>query len=236
MNIAICDDEKILHKELKDALAAYGRDRGIDIYTHCFSSGEDLISSDEIHDVIFMDYEMAGLNGIETAERIRKNRDTTAIIFLSAYPHIVYDTFAVNTLRFLSKPLETEKLYEALDAYRKTVDADNFLIIKTLEKTWNIRHSEIIYAEAQRKHSVIRTEKTSLNIAKCLGDIEDMLPREKFFRAHKSFVVNFSHISNYDRECITFNNGEKAALGNKYYSGFKTAFFEYIKKHNLEMK
>ncbi len=236
MNIAICDDEKILHKELKNALAAYGRDRGIDIYTDCFSNGEDLISSNEVYDVIFMDYEMTGLNGIETAEKIRKNNDTTAMIFLSAYPDIVFETFAVNTFRFLSKPLKNEMLYEALDAYRKTVDADNFLVIKTLEKTWNIKHSEIIYAEAQRKHTVIRTQKTTLDIAKCLGDIEDMLPKEKFFRVHKSFIVNFNHISNYDKSYITFNNGERAALGNKYYSNFKTAFFTYIKRHNLEIK
>lgn len=234
MNIAICDDEILLHKELKEALCNYSRDRNIDIYTSCFTNGNNLINSKELFDVIFMDYEMTGLDGIETSEFIRKNNDTTAIIFLSAYPHIVFDTFAVSVFRFLTKPLDIEKMYEALDSYRNSIDKDNLLIIKTLEKTWSIKHSEIIYAEALRKHTLIRTTKTTLEIAKCLGEIENLLPKEKFFRVHKSFIVNFNHIKNYDKEYILFDNAERANLGNKYYSDFKINFMSYIKKYNLK--
>lgn len=236
MNIAICDDEILLHKELKDALCKYSRDRSIDIYSSCFTNGTDLINSDELFDVIFMDYEMAGLDGIETCERIRKNNDTTTIIFLSAYPDVVFDTFSVNAFRFLTKPLDIEKMYSALDDYMNSIDADNLLIIKTIEKTWSIKHSEIIYAEAKRKHTLIRTAKTTLEVAKCLGEIEDMLPKEKFFRVHKAFIVNFSHIRNYDKEFILFDNSERADLGNKYYKEFKNNFFEYIKRHNMGTK
>ncbi len=234
MNIAICDDEKVFHKELKDALCNYACDRNIDIYTFCFSNGTDLINSNELFDLIFMDYEMSGLDGIETSEFIRKNNDLTTIIFISAYPHVVFDTFSVNTFRFLTKPLDIKKMYDALDAYRDSINKDNLLIIKTLERTWSIKHSEIIYAEAMRKHTLIRTTKATLEIAKCLGEIEDMLPKEKFFRVHKSFIVNFSHITNYDKRFILFDNGEKADLGNKYYSIFKTEFLKFIKNHNLE--
>ena len=195
MNVAICDDEILLHKELKEALCNYGCDRHIDIYTSCFTNGINLINSDELFDVIFMDFEMSELNGIETSELIRKNNDNTTIIFLSAYPDIVFDTFSVNAFRFLNKPLNVEKLYEALDAYMNSIDKDSLLIIKTLEKIWNIKHSEIIYAEAQRKHTLIRTTKTTLEIAKCLGEIENMLPKEKFFRVHKSFIVNLTKLT-----------------------------------------
>lgn len=236
MNIAICDDEIFLHKELKDALCNYSRDRNIDIYTSCFTNGTDLLNSNELFDIIFMDYEMAGLDGIETSEFIRKNNDTTAIIFLSAYPHIVFDTFSINAFRFLTKPLNVKKLYEALDSYSNSIDKDNLLIIKTIERTWSIKHSEIIYAEAMRKHTLIRTTKSSLEIAKCLGEIENMLPKEKFFRVQKSFIVNFSHIKNYDKEYILFDNDERANLGNKFYPDFKTAFYKYIKRYNMEIE
>lgn len=233
MNIAICDDEILLHKELKEALCNYSRDRNIDIYTYCFTSGIDLINSNELFDIIFMDYEMSGLDGIETSELIRKNNDTTTIIFISAYPHVVFDTFSVNTFRFLTKPLDIKNLYDALDAYRDSIDKDNLLIIKTLEKTWSIKHSEIIYAEAKRKHTIIRTNKNELEIAKCLGEIENMLPKDIFFRAHKAFLVNFKHIKSYDKSFIVFDNGERAALGNKYYTNFKSDFLNFIKNHNL---
>lgn len=234
MNIAICDDEILLHKELKEALCNYSRDRNIDIYTSCFTNGTDLINSNELFDIIFMDYEMSELNGIETSELIRKNNDNTAIVFLSAYPHVVFETFSINIFWFLTKPLDVQKMYDVLDAYRNSIDKNNLLIIKTLEKTWSIKHSEIIYAEALRKHTLIRTTKTTLEIAKCLGEIENLLPKEKFFRVHKSFIVNFSHIKNYDKEYILFDNDERADLGNKYYADFKKQFMNYMKMYNLK--
>lgn len=234
MNIAICDDETAFHKELKNVLCLYGRDRNIEIYTYCFSNGADLIKSTELFDVIFMDYEMSGLDGIETAEIIRSNNDSTTIIFLSAYPDIVFNTFAVNTFRFLKKPLEPKKLYEALDDYRDSVDTDELLIIRTHEKTFSIRHSDIIYAEAKSKHTIVRTTKAYVEISKCLGEIEDVLPKEKFCRVQKSFVVNFNHIDSYDKSHILLDNGEKALLGSKYYSDFKTEFLNFIKRHNLK--
>lgn len=236
MNIAICDDEHVLHKLLREAIGSYGCDRNIEIYTTCFTNGRDLINSAEIFDVIFMDYQMADLNGIETSEILRKNNNDTTIIFLSSYSDVVFDTFSVNTFRFLTKPLNKEKLYKALDDYRASVSKDNVFIIKTLERTWNIRHSDIVYAEAHGKHTIVRTVRNMLEVSRCLGEIEQMLPKEKFFRVHKSFIVNFSHISNYDKTGIFLDNKEKAALGNKYYNSFKTAFLDYIKRNNTGTK
>ena len=235
MNIAICDDDRISQSILRNALSYYGRDRNTDVYTSCFSNGIDLIESKELFDVIFMDYEMNGLNGLKTSEIMRENNDDTTIIFLSAHPTVVFDAFSVNAFRFLTKPLDVKKLYKALDDYRSSLKKDNVLIIKTLEKTWSIKHSDIIYAEAQRKHTIIRTVKTSLDVAKCLGEIEDMLPKESFSRVHKSYVVNFEHISGYDKDYILFANGERAELGSKYSRDFKTEYMNYVRRNNFDM-
>lgn len=235
MNIAICDDDRISQSILRNALSYYGRDRNIDVYTCCFSNGIDLIESNELFDVIFMDYEMNGLNGLKTSEIMRENNDDSTIIFLSAHPSVVFDAFSVNAFRFLTKPLDIKKLYKALDDFRSSLKKDNVLVIKTFEKTWSIKHSDIIYAEAQRKHTIIRTVKTSLDVAKCLGEIEDMLPKESFLRVHKSYVVNFEHISGYDKDYILFANGERAELGSKYSRDFKTEYLNYVRKYNFDM-
>ena len=234
MNIAICDDDRISQGILKNALSYYGRDRNIDVYSCCFSSGIDLIESKELFDVIFMDYEMTGLNGLKTSEIMRKNNDNTPIIFLSAHPTIVFDAFTVNAFRFLTKPLDVKKLYKALDDFRSSLRKDNVLIVKTLEKTWSIKHSDIIYAEAQRKHTLIRTVKTTLDVARCLGEIEEMLPEDCFIRVHKSYVVNFEHIVSYDKDYIFFGNGERAEQGSKYSSAFRTEYLNYVRRNNPE--
>lgn len=69
MNTAICDDEKIWQEQLIKLLDKYAVERHIEIRKKCFSSGELLFKSDEVFDVIFMDYQMAGLDGIETARK-----------------------------------------------------------------------------------------------------------------------------------------------------------------------
>ncbi len=235
MNIAICDDEPVLHKELKDALCMYGRDKNIPhLYTTCFTSGKELLESNEIFDIIFMDYQMKDMDGIETSEILRKNNDDTTIIFLSSYTSVVYDTFSVGAFRFLVKPLDMEKLYKALDDYRKSKENEKKLVIPTKDKTWNIPHSEIIYAEARKKHTLIRTTKNSYEVSKCIGEFEKLLTDTKFFRVHKSFIVNFDHISSYDKENIIFDNGEKAELSRNNYNDFRTNFLKFIMDSNLK--
>lgn len=232
MNIAICDDEKIFCCELNDLLLQYAHDRMLHISVTAFESGNELLLSEEKFDIVFMDYKMNGYNGIQTAEQMRRLGRNETVIFLSAYGEVVYDTFAVNTFRFLLKPLDTDKLFKALDDYFDTVKPDDALFIKLGDKSWKINCSDIIYAEADRKHTIIRTSERIFEIPRCLSEIEAMLPKDKFIRTHRSYVVGFSHIINHSRETILLDNGEKSNIGRTYYSDFKKSFLEYIKRHN----
>lgn len=232
MKAAVCDDEKIFHKEVSGLLRKFMNSRNIEIYTDYYDNGEELLKSKREYDIIFLDYQMEGLNGIETGEKLREANYDSIIIFISAYPAAALDAYEIKTFRFLVKPIDESKLFKALDDYLKSIDYDNLLLLNTHEEHYKIKLSEIIYLEGDGKYTTVRTKKQSLRIRLNLKQLEQKLPQSKFIRCSKSFVVGFAHISNHNSTEIIFDNGEKAIIGGHYAAKFKTEFQNYIMRYN----
>ena len=131
MRIAICDDKMPLHDDLKKHLEEYALKRHLVLVYDDYTKGSDLVASDIEYDIIFMDYKMDDLDGLETSRRIRKKNVKSAIIFLTSFSSIVFDTFEVNAYRFLVKPIDMEKISSAMDDYLASLDDSNFILIKT---------------------------------------------------------------------------------------------------------
>lgn len=232
MRVAICDDDKTMQTTIVKLLNEYKQLRAIDVYVDKFDNGYDLLRSSKEYEIVFMDYQMEGIDGMETSRLIRSTNKECIIIFVSAYPEVAVDSYEVNTFRFIVKPINKQKLFKAIDDYLKTIDYDDLLILKTHEGTWKIKMSDIIYAEAKGKHTIIRTSKKTFEIYIHLKKIEDKLPPEKFFRCQRSYIAGFAHIDNHTDTEIFFDNGERARIGKAYTVKFKAAFREYIMRYN----
>lgn len=232
MKAAVCDDEKIYHKEVSVLLRKFMKTRNIEIYTDFYGDGEELMKSKKEYDIVFMDYQMEGINGIETAVKLREANSDSVIIFISAYPAAALDAYEVKTFRFLVKPINEAKLFKALDDYLRTIDYDNILLLNTHDCNYKIKMSEIIYLEGDGKYTTVRTKKQSLRIHLNLKQLELRLPKSKFIRCSKAFVVGFAHISNHDSCEVLFDNGEKAKIGAHYAAKFRTEFQNYIMRYN----
>lgn len=236
MKIAVCDDEKEMRASLLEILNEYASKRNIIINATEFSCGSELLRSKIEFDIIFMDYQMDGLDGMETSRRYRTKENTdTTLIFVSAFPLIALDSFEVNTFRFLTKPIDKNKLFKALDDYLVASDDDKLIHLKSGDDYYKVNTDDIIYAEAERKHTIIRTTSDTIVVSKTLHEIEVLLPSDKFYRCQKSFVVNFRHISNHNNSEIFFDNGEKASISRRLTAEFKSAFRDYIMRYNMEM-
>ena len=232
MNIAICDDEKMWQGELLKQLREYSIERHLDFSYNCFSDGKSLYNSEKKFDIIFMDFQMEGLDGIETSKKLRSSNTDSTIIFVSSYTHVAMDAYEVKAYRFLGKPIDKSKLFKALDDYRAEIDADNFLIYKTHERTIRIKISDIIFAEACKNHTTIHTANENYEILKNLKEVQNNLPKEKFFRCHKAYLVSFLHIRSHDNINIVFDDESRAYISRKYLPSFRSAFQEYILMHN----
>lgn len=188
MNIAICDDENYWRETLTVLLNEYKTKRHIELYITYFRDGTSLIKSPKVFDIIFMDYQMKELNGVETAQKLRMSNNDCIIIFVSAFPDAALDTFEVDAFRFLIKPINKEKLFKSLDDYQKQAEKERFMIFKTHNGTIKIKESDIIYCEASQKHTIVHTVKCAYEIHINIKQIENKLSKENFFRCHKAYI------------------------------------------------
>ena len=233
MKIAICDDKMILHDDLKHHLEEYALTINLVLVYDDYTNGYDLIASNIEYDLIFMDYQMDELDGLETARRLRKNNIQTPIIFLTSFPNIVFDTFEVNAYRFLVKPIDDEKLRSAMNDFLKSTSSENFILIKTDEDNKKINIDDIIYIEASDKYCYIRTVTDNILYKKNLSVIENQLPQDRFFRTHRTYLVGFRHIVSHTSTDIIFDNKEKALISKLKNTAFKKAFTDYIRRYNF---
>ncbi len=234
MRVAICDDEKPMQTILENLLDEFGRLRNIDISIDKFDNGHDLLRvlNEKEYEIVFMDHQMQDIDGMETSRLIRSRNNDCVIIFVSAFPEVAVDSYEVNAFRFIVKPINKEKLFKAIDDHLRSIDYDNLLILNTNDGKWKIKMSDIIYAEAKGKHTIVRTAQKSFEINIHMKKIEDKLPSEKFCRCQRAYIAGFAHINNHTNAEIIFDNGERAQIGKAYYSKFKNAFQEYIMRFN----
>lgn len=232
MLIAICDDEPLFCEQLKEHIYSYSNKYNLDTVVEIFNNGKQLLNNAHF-DIIFLDYQMPGINGLQTARELRKKNIQCTIIFLTSFPEIVYETFQFDTFRFLIKPLNTNKLYEALDSYRKKIDTYYPISVNSNGTALKISTKDIMYIEADGKNSIIRLLDQSIHCPKTLAKVYSLLPTNCFFKPHRSFVVNFLYIDSYNKNHIKFTNGEYAKISRDQLKYFKSAFKIFLNDHSL---
>lgn len=120
MQIVICDDDRKMQDILRDKIERSCREMGVVCEITCCSSGGEVLGADRAPDVLFLDIQMPGTDGMDVAKELRRRRWNTILIFVTALSEYVYDAFDVGAFHYLVKPFTAEKLSEVL---KKAVEA-----------------------------------------------------------------------------------------------------------------
>ena len=235
MYIAICDDESYFRRVLQEQLTTYFNEYGFDFIIHEYKDGIDLLSSKLTFDLIFMDFQMKVKNGIDTVSVLRKRNDNTKVVFVSSYKDVVFESMKVQTFRFLVKPLDKEKLYEALNSVIRENQKTAQLVVKdeANEKNVTIPESDIIYAQADNIYTTVVTHKDYFKYPHNITDLENKLVGGFFFRTNRSYLVNFNYIANYNNKEIMLTNGHKAVISKLKFKEFKSAYLTHLKRRSM---
>lgn len=214
--------------ELKSIISTQLELKGIDFSVDEGEDGEALISiiakDKNYFDIIFLDIEMNGMNGVETARQIRDLNDTAVIIFVTGFADYVFDGYDVKALNYILKPYKKEKIIDVLFEALKRIDTvkNKFFIVQLNSNSYKLYLNDIIYfASDKRKIKVVTGENTYEFYGK-LDDIEKEMP-VFFIRVHQRYLVNLNFVLAIEKNYIEIK-GEKLPVSRQKYQDVMIGF------------
>lgn len=202
-------------------------------YTTAMQAVERVMQGDI--DLVLCDIQMPNLNGLDFS-RLVANK--THIIFTTAYEHYAVDSYSVNAVDYLLKPISyaqflraTQKVLElvVLKNASPTAEKGDFIYVKSEYKLRQIHLNKILYIEGLKDYVKIYVEDEQHPILSLLSlkSLEDMLPTDRFLRVHRSFIVHACKMSIIERNRIVFGS-QYIPIGDTY----KTVVNDFIEKHS----
>ena len=126
-------------------------------------------------------------NGIDTVALLRQRNDQTKVVFVSSYKEVVFESMKVQTFRFLVKPLDREKLYEALDSVIKDNQKTYHIVVRDEENQKNVTISEkeIIYVQADNIYAMVITTNGIYKFMDSITNLQHELRGDYFYRTKR---------------------------------------------------
>ena len=231
IRIAICDDEKHMSNHIRAMTSDFFRKKNREISIRTFSSGEDLLSYDGQIDILFLDIQMKGMDGIETARKLRADKFRGFLIFITVLKEMVFLSFEVQAYDYLVKPVDEKqfgKTMERLYTSMQNIGEDSLLVQKGYEGRI-IREDEIVFCE-------VIDRKIYLNLAS--GEVVDYYERienletklgSHFFRCHRSYLINLKYLKGYKNGTAYMDNGKEVPVSRLRRKEFSGVVLQYMK-------
>lgn len=227
MKIAICDDDRPLRKDLRRLIEIQLDLMGFVYEIEEYESGTSLLEhmDEQEPDILFLDIEMPGIGGMDTARSLRRLEKRMLIIFVTAYPDFVFQGYEVHAFHYILKPYEKTKLKEVLESAVKELSAQEELFYTIQQKSGTLRLSlrEISYFKSEKRTvCAVRKSGEQISFYEKLDHIEAELP-DFFQRIHNRYLVNLHYISKLEStSCIC--GEEKLPVSRTYRQALAAAF------------
>ena len=202
ITIAICDDSESVVNQLSGSIQRYAEETKQEIVIHKFYSGVELLDKySENYDILFLDIKMPGIDGLLTAEKIRKMDKDVSIIFLTSLIQHALRGYEVNATSYIIKPISYKRLSMEIDrwCHKQTSAKEPFIIVKNAERSYKVLLKELVYIETANRKALFHTKDRNIMSYKKLRDLEEELKDFGFFRCHSSFIVNLSYIESIEK-------------------------------------
>lgn len=234
--IAICDDESLFTEELERLISGYMMEKGLVFKIDAYSSGEALVNLGiEVmrYTVVFLDINMDKIDGIRTAEKIRKVSRDILIVFVTAYVNYSLEGYRLDAVRYLLKSNANfqSTVNECMEAI---MDKLNYSVAKKefdfKEGTKNISLERLLYIESKLHKLEFHVMEDDMMVYTTYGKLdtlEEELKEKGFIRIHQSYLVNKKYIENVKRYKVVMTNRVELSIPKVRYTYVKEQFILY---------
>ena len=231
MRIAVIDDQPADRDYIAALVSRWAKDRVETAVSVPFPSAEAFLfayAEDRNFDILLLDIEMSGEDGISLAKRLRREGCGAEIVFITSHFELAGEGYEVDALHYLVKPVSQEKLSAVLTkAADRRNSAPPSVVIESDEGTVRLTEREIRCIEVFLHYIVVRTDVGDYQMKESLGDFAGRLS-EDFFRIHRSILVNLCRIVKITRTDVTLDSGDVLPLARGKYDAVNRAFIERV--------
>ena len=198
LRVAVCDDEPAFCGQIVEWTREILRQEGIAAEIDRFESARSLLEAIEagaVYAILLLDVMMDGMDGMDLAAALRTRGQKTPIVFISSNRDMALRGYEVAAVRYLAKPLEREKLREALLHCCGMIGGGGDLLLPTADGHRRIQASDIMYAETYGRGIRIALEDGQLECRMKISELAAMLPSGQYVFCHRTILVNLDYVT-----------------------------------------
>ena len=231
MNCIIIDDEPLAREAIEILVKDTSQLNLLGMFNNALAASK--FMEENPVDLIFLNIQMPGITGIEFARNISKR---SLVIFTTAYSEYAVDSYEVDAIDYLIKPVDPERFHKAVNkaiAYhslllkeeKENIEAGNteYFFVKSERRYFKINYKDILFIEGLKDYVIIQLDEQRVITRMNLKNIFELLPKHDFLRVNKSYIVNTKHIDSFDNNDI-FIKTHEITIGNTYRDAFFKAF------------
>jgi len=232
IKIAVCDDDIKFVGATQEYLEQLAKEERCELEVECFLSGNELIGEYEkgnIFDLIYLDIEMNGADGIETAKWIRRKDYHVLIVYISSHDEYLRQLFEAEPFRFLPKPMECEAFRTVFKQATERIleQQSHYFHFKTGKNIVKIACKDILYFESAGRKVIVHTTQRSYEYYDKLNGIEENLKDMRFVRIHKAYLVNMDNVEAFQYERVAMSDGTILSISQKNRPRIRSEFWKY---------
>jgi DNA-binding LytR/AlgR family response regulator len=211
-------------------VSKWAGENNISITLDMFDSAENFKaawSENKKHDILLLDIEMSGQNGMELAREIRQSDTKLTIIFITGYVDYISEGYDVGALHYLMKPIKEDKFYEVLEkALSGLRQISRTIVFPKTGGDIKIKADDIIYAEVLSHTVILHLANGKEEFQMRISDMEKLLG-DGFFKCHRSFIVSLKYVRRVTKTAMILENGNEIPLSRNLYDAANQAFIKY---------
>ncbi|HEP1834304.1 TPA: response regulator transcription factor [Streptococcus suis] len=235
--IAICDDDSLQVNNLENQISRYFDEFNVQYEIDGYYKGDRLVKSMkeqmDNYQLIFLDIEMEGINGIETAKLLRNLDKSFILIYVTSYEQYALESFEVSPFRYLIKPVSIEKLEAVLrDVLVELTAKQKFLFYQVGMEHFQVNLDNIVclYSEFGRKIHLELVDGGNVSFYGKISEIEERLPQTHFIRVNSGTMINLNHVTSLNRSDVTMINSDCITISRSRKKIVISAYSQFIER------
>lgn len=236
IRIAICDDEQDVVELLKRNLTKYQFPDNYKTEFYYFYNGEALLESSLKYDLVFLDIEMDGIDGIRAGKLIRQKDRAVRIVFVTSHQEYAITSYIAHPFDFATKPISAERIQSILDEFisylSDTVRPSNVVEFKGIDGSLFLELESIIAFEyTGNRRLIVFTENQEYVIRGGISEIFQLINSENFTSPHKSFIINMDYVKSLSDYNLRMTNGMEIPVAQKKLKEFRKELRQFLKHY-----